>query len=216
VRNGACFLGAIIAALAASGILASVATGDSCAITISWNGATYTSAEARFAVLEPADALGEARIPDCTADGRCAPPEDTVAAFEIAEVPSEAAVLAPDYYGLFVAARTFPEPPEHPLHEAVYGLATRPSFRADCGAAFVFEGTVTQVDPIRIDVERTEVDVEEDDEHARLEIDSGTRIDGFDREGIATLAPGDELVVTARLCQGELAGPLADSIEPAG
>jgi hypothetical protein len=48
----------------------------------------------------------------------------------------------------------------------------------------VFEGTViTQVDPLRIDVERTEVDVEEDDEDAPLEVDSGTRIDGFDREG---------------------------------
>lgn len=80
----------------------------------------------------------------------------------------------------------------------------------------MFEGTVTQVDPLRIDVERTEVDVEEDDEDARLQVDSGTRIDGFDRQGIATLAPGDEIVVTARLCQGELAGPLADSIEPAG
>jgi hypothetical protein len=84
------------------------------------------------------------------------------------------------------------------------------------GGPLRFEGTITQVDPLRIDVERTEVDVEEDDGEARLEVDSGTRIDGFDRDGIATLAAGDEIVVTARLCGGELVGPLADSIEPAG
>ena len=48
-------------------------------------------------------------------------------------------------------------------------------------------------------------------------VDSGTHIEGFDREGIATLEPGDELVVRAQVCvgNGELPGPLAVSIEPA-
>ncbi len=47
--------------------------------------------------------------------------------------------------------------------------------------------------------------------------DSRTRIDGFDRNGIATLEPGDAIVARVRVCEGhgELAGPVADLIEPA-
>ena len=213
MRSCARFLSTIVATLVASGVLATVARGDECAVTLRWSDIVYTSADARFAVLEPGRALGDARIPDCTAGGRCAPPEETVAAFEIGGVPAEAALLAPDYYGLFVAAGTFPELPDHPLHEAVYGLSNRPNLRLDCGSVFTIEGTVNQVDPLRIDVESSELELSEEDERTWLEVDSGTRIEGFDRSGIATLEPGDEIVILARLCQGEL---LADSIEPAG
>ena len=72
------------------------------------------------------------------------------------------------------------------------------------------------VDPLRIDVERSELELSEEDEGVWLEVDSGTRIHGFDRTGIATLEPGDDILVRARLCGlADLAGPVAVSIEPA-
>jgi len=216
VRDGARSLGAVVLALAAGGILATVARGDSCPVTVRWNGVLYTDAQARFAVLEPGESLSDAMIPDCTAGGRCAPPEDAMAAFEISGVPPEAAVLVPDYYdGLFMAAGTFPQLPDHPLHEAVYGRPNRPDYRQECGPTFAIEGAVDQVDPLRIDVRGSEVELDEEAEGAWLAVDSGTRIEGFDREGIATLEPGDDIVVRAQLCvgNGELAGPLAVLIE---
>ena len=138
-----------------------------------------------------------------------------MAAFEISGMPPEAAVLVPDYYdGLFIAAGTFPQLPDHPLHEAVYGRPNRPDYRRECKPTFAIEGTVEQVDPLRI-VRRSEVELDEEAEGACVTVDSGTRIEGFDREGIATLEPGDEIVVRAQLCvgTGELAGPVAVSIE---
>jgi hypothetical protein len=217
VRNGARSLAAIVLMLVASGILASVALGESCAVTIRWNDVVYASDEARFVALEPGDALGEAEIPHCGTGGRCAPPEETVAAFEIADVPPEAAVLAPDYFGLFVAGGTFPQLRDHPLHEALYGSPSRPSYRTGCGKVFRLEATVEQASPLRLDVQSSDVPVDESDEGAWLEVDSGTRIEGFDRDGIATLEVGDEIVVRAQRCvgHGELAGPLAELIEPA-
>ena len=202
--------------LAASGILATVARGDDCAVTIRWNDIVYTNAQARFATLEPGGELSDATIPDCTAGGRCAPPEETMPAFEISGVPPEAAVLVPEYYdGLFVAAGTFPQLPDHPLHEALFGRPNQPDYRTECEPEFGIEGTVDQVDPLRIDVRRSEVELDEEEDGAWLAVDSGTRIEGFDREGIATLEPGDEIVVRAQLCvgHGEPAEPLAVSIK---
>jgi uncharacterized protein DUF6281 len=221
VRTGARCLGAIVAALVASGILTTVALGTSCAVTVRWDDTVYESLPADYAVLEAGAALGRAEIPHCDVGGRCAPPEETVAAFEIPGIPREVAILAPGYDGSpFLAPGTFPELPDHPLHEAVYGLPTRPSYRADCGAAFVFEGTVTQVSPLRVEpageVPGGLTETTEDGEHVLLQVDSGTTIEGFDRNGVATLAEGDEIRVRARACtSGELAGPLADSVEPA-
>jgi len=84
-------------------------------------------------------------------------------------------------------AGTFPQLPDHPLHEAVYGLPNRPDYRRECGSTFALEGTVDQVDPLRIDVRRSEVELDEEAQSAWLVVDSRTRIEGFDREGIATL-----------------------------
>ena len=216
MRGGARSFGVIVGALVASGILATVARSESCAVTIRLNDVVYASEEFGVA-LEPGDALGEAEIPHCGTGGRCAPPEDTVSAFEIAEVPPEAAVLAPDYYGLFLANGTFPQLRDHPLHDALYGSPDRPSYRTGCGTVFRLEATVDQVSPLRVDVESSEVAMDKSDEGAWLEVDAGTRIEGFDRDGIATLEAGDEIVVRAQDCvgHGELAGPLAVSIEPA-
>jgi hypothetical protein len=143
VRSGARAFGVVVVVLVASGILATVARGDSCPVTIRWKDAVYAGAEPRFTELEMGVRLREARIPDCTAGGRCAPPEETIAAFAVGGVPPEAAVLVPDYYGgLFIAAGTFPELPDHPLHEALYGRPNRPTYRQGCGPVFVMEGTV--------------------------------------------------------------------------
>ena len=218
MRSGARAFGAILAALVASGILASVALGESCAVTIRWKDALYNVTQARFRALQPGATLSEATIPDCTVGGRCAPPEETIAAFQVPGVPPEAALLVPDYDGgLFLAAGTFAQLPDHPLHAAVYGRPNRPNYRQECGGGFVIEGRVNQVDPLRIDVQSSEIELSESDEGAWLVVDSGTHVEGFDREGIATLEPGDELVVRAQVCvgNGELPGPLALSIEPA-
>ena len=189
MRNGARSFGAIVAALVASGILATVARSESCAVTISLNDVVYASEEFRLA-LELGDALGEAEIPHCGTGGRCAPPEDTVPAFEIAGVPPEAAVLAPDYYGLFVANGTFPQLRDHPLHEALYGSPDLPSYGTGCGTVFRLEATVEQVSPLRVDVKSADVDVDESGEGAWLEVDAGTRIEGFDRDGIRNARGG--------------------------
>jgi hypothetical protein len=210
--------GVVVVVLVASGILATVVRGDSCPVTIRWNDRVYMNAETRFAVLERGARLSAATIPDCTAGGRCAPPEETMPAFEVPGVAPAAALLVPDYFsGLFIAAGTFPELADHPLHEAVYGRPNRPNYRQDCGAAFDLEGTVNQVGPLRIDVTSSEVELNEEDEGAWLVVDSQTRIQGFDRNGIATLEPGDELVVRAQVCEGngEPPGLLAVVIEPA-
>ncbi|MGH3027817.1 MAG: hypothetical protein ACRDMW_04610, partial [Gaiellaceae bacterium] len=64
---------------------------------------------------------------------------------------------------------------------------------------------------------RSELALDEEGEGLWLTVDAGSRIEGFDREGIATLEPGDEIVARAQLCvgHGEPAGPLAVRIEPA-
>lgn len=102
----------VVATLAVSGILASPAFGDQCAVEIRWNNVLYENWEARSAELEPTRSLGDAEIPPCAAGGHCAPPEETVAAYAIAGVPTEAAILVPDYYEeLFLAPARFPSCP---------------------------------------------------------------------------------------------------------
>ncbi|MGH3039148.1 MAG: hypothetical protein ACRDLZ_07055, partial [Gaiellaceae bacterium] len=58
--------------------------------------------------------------------------------------------------------------------------------------------------------------LEEDDGQVWLELDAKSRIDGFDRTGVATIAEGEEVVVTARLCEvaGESTGRLVDVLRP--
>ncbi len=218
MRSGARAVGLVVAFLLASGLLATVALGDSCAVTVRWKDTIYTDVAARIALPERGAPLEGATIPDCTAVARCAPPEDSIAAYGLDGVPTDVAMLVPGYYdGLFVAAGTFPELADHPLHEAVFGRPNRPDYRQGCGAAFRLEGTVDLAGPLRIDVTASEIELDGDREGTWLALDARTRIDGFDRNGIPTLEPGDEIAVRATVCQGhgELPGPLASLIEPA-
>ena len=122
MRSGARAFGAILAALVGSGILASVALGESCEVTIRWKDALYKVTQARFGALQPGATLSEATIPDCSVGGRCAPPEETIAAFEVPGVPPEAALLvaALRRRPIFLAPVHVPQlAREHPLHVAV-------------------------------------------------------------------------------------------------
>ncbi len=47
-----------------------------------------------------------------------------------------------------------------------------------------------------------------------MEVDADTVVEGFDRDGVATIEAGTPVEITARLCGGELSGPLADLIRP--
>jgi hypothetical protein len=218
VRSGARAFGLVIAFLLASGMLATVALGESCAVTLRWNDTIYSDVLARFALPERGAPLDEVTIPDCTRGGRCAPPEESIAAFELTGVPAEVAVLVPEFYDeLFVAAGTFPELADHPLHEAVFGRPSRPDYRQGCGEVFRLQGTVNLAGPLRVAVTASEIELDEDQQGAWLELDARSRIDGFDSNGIPTLEPGDEIVAQVRTCEGhgELAGPVVDLIEPA-
>jgi hypothetical protein len=53
-----------------------------------------------------------------------------------------------------------------------------------------------------------------DEEQVWVELDVETRIEGFDRNGVAAIAEGEEVTVTGRMCEGELSGPLADVVRP--
>ena len=54
-----------------------------------------------------------------------------------------------------------------------------------------------------------------DDGQVWVGLDADTVVAGFDRDGLATIDAGTPVALTARVCEGELAGPLADRIEPA-
>ncbi|HXV58533.1 MAG TPA: hypothetical protein VD704_11745 [Gaiellaceae bacterium] len=208
--------GAVIAALLATGVLATPALGDQCPVEIVWEDVRYELAPVRFDAPEPGPPVGDATVPRCPSGGRCAPPEKTVTAYRVAGVPPTAALVAPGHEdGVFLAHGTFAELPGHPLHEAVYGTATNPDYARRCSERVVFHGVVDQVAPLRVEAEVPDAGVLVEDGRAFLSVDAGTRIEGFDRAGIPTLAPGDEVFVRARLC-GDGADLLAERIEPAG
>jgi hypothetical protein len=97
VRGGPRAFGLVVALLLASGILATAALGDSCAVAVRWNGTIYNDVPARFALPERGARLDEVTIPDCTKGGRCAPPEESIAAFELTGVPADVALVVPGY-----------------------------------------------------------------------------------------------------------------------
>jgi hypothetical protein len=98
----------------------------------------------------------------------------------------------------------------------VFGRPSRPDYRQGCGEAFRLEGTVNLASPLRIDVTASEIELDEDQQGAWLALDARSNVDGFDRDGIPTLEPGDEIVARARVCEGhgEVPGPVVDLIEP--
>jgi hypothetical protein len=213
---------AVTATLALTGVLASVALGDSCVEAVRWNDVLYVGVTTADARLERGGRLGEGEIPDCTASGRCAPPEERTAVFAVTGVAPEIAIASPAWgneSGIFLAPGTFPALPDHPLHEALYGSAEKPNYRQQCGDPFTLRGEVTQTslglriraaDPVPEQLE------EDEDGQVWLELDARSRAEGFDRNGVAMISVGEEVVATARLCevQGEPTGPLVDVLRP--
>lgn len=208
----------VVGALALSGILASAALGDSCATAVRWNDVVYTGQTYRFAVLERGRRLGEAEVPSCTG-GACAPPEQTTPVFAIEGVPTAVAIVDTDSStSVYVAPGTFPQLPDHPLHDALYGLPTRPDHRSDCGLPFELVGSVSGADfNLRIEVDDADgPGAGLEGEETALELDVESRIVGFDRDGIPTLGPGDRVRVTLRYCRiAEADWPLVDRLGPA-
>jgi hypothetical protein len=206
----------VTAALVLTGVLATAALGDSCEEAVEWSGTRYVSVGTKSPQPGRGALLGEGAIPDCGVGGRCAPPGETVAVFRVAGVDPAVAVAARD--SVFLAPGTFPALPDHPLHGAVFGSPARPSYRELCGAPFRFSGEVTQASfTLRVDpAEPAPEQLEQDDGQVWVEFDADTVVAGFDRDGIATIDVGTPVDVTARVCAGELAGPLADRVEPLG
>ena len=207
--------------LALTGVLASVALGDSCPIAVRWNDVVYEGHAARYTTPERGARIGEGEIPHCGTGGRCAPPEAKTAVFALEGVAPEIAIAAPAVDAethFFLALGTFPALPDHPLHEAIYGSPTEPNYRQRCGRPFAFAGNVTgTISGLRITVdEPVPEQLVMDDEQVWLELDAKSRVEGFDRNGVATLAEDDEVVVTARLCKvaGEPAALLVDLLRP--
>jgi hypothetical protein len=185
---------------------------------VRWNDVLYVGVTSDEA-LERGPRLGEGEIPDCTAGGRCAPPEARTAVFAVAGVDPEIALAAREGEAsaeIFLAPGTFPALPDHPLHEAIFGSPTRPNYRQQCGEPLRFAGEVTQAwFNLRVRVaDVVPEQVPTDEEQVWVELDVETRIEGFDRNGVAAIAEGEEVTVTGRMCEGELSGPLADVVRP--
>jgi hypothetical protein len=213
---------AVTGALTLTGVLASVALGDSCAVAVRWNDVVYEGRPARYTTPERGASLGEGEIPHCGTGGRCTPPEEEVGVFSLTGVPVDVAIAAPGLEAeprVFLAPGTFPTLPDHPLHEAIFGSPAKPNYRRRCAEQFGFRGEVTQASGtlrIRSADPVPEQLVEDDDGQVWLELDVESQIEGFDRNGIATIVEGERIAVSARMCEvhGEPAFPVADVIRP--
>jgi hypothetical protein len=217
VRRALQALAAVVLTLGATGILATVALGTSCAEAVEWNGVVYVSVGQVQEEPEPGAALGEGEIPDCEGGGRCAPAGESVEVVRLRGVDPAVAVGARD--GVYLAPGTLPALPDHPLHDAVYGSPTSPSYRRRCAEPFAFAGEVEQASgSLWVDLADPAPDqLEElaDDGLVLVEVDARTVAEGFDRNGVATFEDGAPVEITARICDlPEVSGPLADEIRP--
>jgi len=205
----------VTGALFLTGVLATAALGDSCEEALEWSGTRYVAVTPAGTIPARGARLGEGELPDCTAGGRCAPPGETVAVFRLAGIDPAIAVTTRD--DLYLAPGTFPALPDHPLHDALFGSPASPSYREHCREPFRFSGEATQAGFIlRVDPDEPAPDeLASDDGQVWVELDARSVVEGFDRNGIVTVDAGARVDVTARLCEGELAGPLVDRLEPA-
>jgi hypothetical protein len=134
----------IVATLTLTGVLASVAFGDSCAYVLRWNDDLYAGQATRFAVPESGRRLGEGALPWCVREGgACAPPEETIAVFALGGVRPSVAIVDDGSSGtVLLAPGSFPQLSDHPLHEAVYGFPIAPG----CGRPFALTGEISRTD----------------------------------------------------------------------
>jgi hypothetical protein len=211
---------AVTGTLALTGVLASVALGDSCAVAVRWKDVVYEGHVARYATPGRSASLGKGEIPHCGTGG--APPEEEVGVFSLTGVPVDVAIAAPGLEAealVFLAPGTFPALRDHPLHDALYGSPAKPNYRQQCGEPFGFRGEVTQASGtlrIRVADPAPEQLAEDDDGQVWVELDATSRVEGFDRNGLATISEGEEVLVTAQVCEahGEPSGPIADVVRP--
>jgi hypothetical protein len=214
-------LAVVVGTLGATGILATAALGTSCADAIEWDGGLYISPGTVRGVPDRGASLGNGEIPDCTEEGgRCAPPGKAVEVFGLEGVDPSVAVATRK--GVYLAPGTFPALPDHPLHELVFGSPSTPNYRKGCGEPFAFTGEVIDqagfsliVDPAGTPPDQVGEWLDADG-YIWVEVDAYSLVEGFDRNGVATIENGTPVEVTARMCEpDEIGGPLAYRIRPA-
>ena len=209
-------LAVVVGTLGATGILATAALGTSCEDAVEWEGVLYISPGTVRESPERGASLGSGEIPDCEAGGRCSPPGESVQVFRLEDVDPSVAVATNT--GVYLAPGTFPALPDHPLHEAVFGSSSNPNYRKRCGEPFGFVGEVRQGAgfSLRVDPNDPPDQLLEfvEDEGVWVEVDADTVVEGFDRNGVATIEDGTPVEVTVRMCEGEPSGPFADRIRP--
>jgi hypothetical protein len=217
VRPATKAAGAVTGALVLTGLLATPALGDDCIEAVEWEGVQYVAHRAPHGAPDRGARLGEGEIPNCPVSGRCAPPAEKVAVFALDGIEPAVAVAARD--AIYLRPGTFPALPDHPLHEAIFGSPARPSYREPCGEPFRFSGEVTiATSTLRVGVAEPvpgQLELFTDEPEIWVDLDVETRVEGFDRNGVATIDVGDEVEITGRICEGEAWGLLADRIQPA-
>jgi hypothetical protein len=203
------FVVSLLALLSACGLVVEPASGTSCAFVIEWNGVVYGAADLDRSVAFGAS-LGEATVPACedTAEAGCEREGgEKIDIFRLRGIDPHVAFGAPSPFGrdAFLAPGFFPELPDHPLHDAVYGSPRRPDERAGwrCGEPILnLRGSVMHtpgsglVFGVRFEGEvvRTEAG------RTVVFVDARTSITGFDEYGLPRITEGDRVRATVREC----------------
>jgi hypothetical protein len=193
-----------------------VAFGDSSAYVLQRNDVLYAGQATRFAVPESGRRLREGALPWCGREGgACAPPEETIAVFALGGVRPSVAIVDDGSSGtVLLAPGTFPQLSDHPLLEAVYGFPDRPGLRTT--VCLDRRDLADRLAPLGSDRGANGPGESLAGEETQIELDARTRVEGFDRHGVATLEEGDAVSIVARMCSmPEADWPLADVIEPA-
>jgi hypothetical protein len=201
------FVACLVAVLAASGVLIGPVSANSCSVAIEWNGVRYEAGNLnRHVAFGPS--VGEASVPTCDEAAGCrAKGSEKVQAFRLQGVNPHVVLGATTALGrdVFFAPGFFPQLPDHPLHEAVYGSASRPNELAGwrCGKAIPdLLGTVVgspgwgAVFGVRFEGGR----VRRQYDLTAVFVDARTTITGFNEFGLPRIMEGVSIRATVREC----------------